>query len=95
MLLILIHTNITLCLLYYINPGLFYDNFSQKLKIIIQKHCNYLISMLLWNRKEEMDTQTTRKVILSFEILAGGYLAETGSLQNLTYLFLRKDVSVY
>ncbi len=72
-----------------------YDNFSQNVNFIIHKYCNYQISMLLWNRKEEMDTQTTRKVILSFEILAGGYLAETGSLQNLTYLFLRKDVSVY
>jgi len=72
MLLILIHTNITLCLLYYIIPSLFYDNFSQKLKIIIQKHCNYLISVLLCTCKEEIGTQTTRKVILSFEILAGG-----------------------
>jgi len=27
-----------------------------------------------------MDTQTTRKVVLEVEILAGGYLAETGSL---------------
>ena len=67
-----------------------YDNFSQNVNFIIHKYCNYQISMLLWNRKEEMDTQTTRKVILSFEILAGGYLAETGSLQNLTYLFYER-----
>jgi len=67
-----------------------YDNFSQKFKFIIQKHCNYQINMLLWTCKEEMDMQTTRKVILLFEILAGGYLAETGSLQNLTYLFLER-----
>jgi hypothetical protein len=67
-----------------------YDNFSQNVNFIIRKYCNYQISMLLWNRKEEMDTQTTRKVILSFEILAGGYLAETGSLQNLTYLFYER-----
>ena len=72
-----------------------YDNFSQILKFIIRKHCNYLINMLLCTCKEEMGTQTTRIVILSFEILAGGYLAETGSLQDLAYLFSRKDVSVY
>jgi len=52
--------------------GLFRDNFSQNFKFIIQKHCNYLISMLLCTCKEEMDIQTTRKVIQSFEILAGG-----------------------
>jgi len=36
-----------------------------------------------------MDTQTTRKVVLEVEILAGGYLAETGSLQGLAYLFMK------
>ena len=77
-------------LLYYIFSSMVYDNFSQNVNFIIHKYCNYQISMLLWNRKEEMDTQTTRKVILSFEILAGGYLAETGSLQNLTYLFYER-----
>lgn len=77
-------------LLYYIFSSMVYDNFSQNVNFIIRKYCNYQISMLLWNRKEEMDTQTTRKVILSFEILAGGYLAETGSLQNLTYLFYER-----
>lgn len=45
--------------------------------------------MLSYRCKEEMDTQTTRKVVPEVEILAGGYLAETGSLQGLAYLFMK------